>query len=152
MADDILELLAKHEEKIMGLYTAYAGKFPDMAAFWNEMAKEEEWHAQVIREAAQKERGSAAPGFVSQRFRPELLRTSVTYLEKETMRAQQDVMTEINALVIAADIEKTMIERRFFEAFSAQTAELKDAMKMMIDATRAHMDRINTSLARYRNG
>ena len=46
----------------MALYAAYAEKFPEMELFWRKLAKEEGWHAHVIREAAQKELEAEKPG------------------------------------------------------------------------------------------
>jgi rubrerythrin len=149
MADNTLEMLAQHEEKIRDLYLAYADKFPGMAEFWKEMAKEENWHAQVIREAVQKE-AAVNKSLPTPRFKPELLKTSMFYMEKEILRAKEDTMAEINALAVALDIEKSMLERRFFEAFDSSTTELKQAMKMLLDATKVHFERINAEVTRAR--
>ena len=46
---DIIEMLAKNEEAVSHLYSAYADRFPEYKDFWSGLAAEEIGHATELR-------------------------------------------------------------------------------------------------------
>jgi pyrroloquinoline quinone (PQQ) biosynthesis protein C len=109
---DIIELLAIHEEKISQLYKTYADKFPDYKDFWNSLSEEEKDHAKLIRELKAKIQERTVT-YDRERLRISIIQRSMDYLEDQLNRAQKKEMTLINALSIALDLEKSIIDERF---------------------------------------
>jgi rubrerythrin len=139
--EEIADLMALHEEAIRDLYLVYSDKYPEYKEFFKILADEEQSHADLIRkyrEKASSDKNVLKPG----RFRPEMLNTAISFLEKEANKAQGADIPLINALTIALDLEKGMIERKFFEVFGGDPAELEAALKYLDQSTKKHIERI----------
>ncbi len=133
----IIELLAGSEETIGRLYAAYAQKFPVMAEFWQGLADDEHSHALWIRSLKEKLKGREL--FIKpERFKPAAILSFVKHTEKEITDAGKPGYQLINALSMAFFIEESLIEKKYFEAFAADSAELTDLLHRLEAATRKH--------------
>ena len=138
---DIIELLSAHEETISKLYTVYSEKFPLYSDFWLTLAREEQKHSAVIISLKSKvDSGTLSADMV--RFKSELLKTLINYLNNELAKTEAGNITLIQALSTARDIEKSMIERRCFEVFKGDPAELKTVLEEMTLETKRHIEKI----------
>ena len=138
---DIIDLLSAHEEAISRLYSAYAGKFPLYSEFWTTLASEEQKHSAVITALKSKvDAGKLSADMV--KFKSELLKTMITYMEKELSKVDSGGLTLIQALSVARDIEKSMIERKCFEVFKGDPAELAAVLEEMALETKRHIEKI----------
>ena len=138
---DIIELLSSHEEAIGRLYSAYAGKFPLYADFWRTLAQEEQKHsAAIITLKSKVDAGALSADMV--KFKSELLKTMLIYINNELNKAESGGMPLIQALSTARDIEKSMIERRCFEVFKGDPDELKTVLDEMTLETKRHIEKI----------
>jgi len=143
------ELLIKNEEGINKLYLAYAKKFPECGEFWSGLAIEENGHADWIRGLA----GQVGEGRLhieSGRFRKVAIESFTKYVEDELTRVQKEEIPLITALSIALSVEQSMIERRFFEIFDTDSAELKHVLQNLATATEEHIKRVEACWAERR--
>lgn len=139
--EEIVDLMAMHEEAIRDLYLVYSDKYPEYKDFFKILADEEQSHADLIRryrEKASSDKNALKPG----RFRPEMLSTAIAFLKKEAKKAADSEMLLINALAVALDLERGMIERKFFEVLGGDPAELETALKYLDQSTKKHIERI----------
>ena len=138
---DILELLAKNEESIGDLYRAYADRFPEYEDLWLGLANEEEQHAGWIRRLS--DQVSAGTLHVDEkRFKNTAIETYLKYLMTEVQKAKSGDMALINALSIALYIEKSLIDRKYFEVFKTDAAELQQVLLNLEAATKDHIGRL----------
>ena len=143
---DATEMLANHEEAIGGLYQAYAKLFPDHESFWSNLAREETEHATWIRNLASK--SGAGPARLEQkRFRPEAIQTSLDYIRNLTRQASNQNIELTGALSTALDIEKALIERKYFEILQGDSEEVKRTLEALTRSTRAHIERVQKAWA-----
>ena len=134
-----IELLAENEESIGRLYQVYAGRFPEYAEFWTSLAEEETRHPNWIHELV----GKAHEGstyVVTGRFKEQAIETFLGYLEREIAKAT--TIPLIESLSTALYIEKSLIERKYFEVFDSDSAELTHLLEELRSATEQHIQKI----------
>jgi hypothetical protein len=143
---DAVEMLATHEEAIGGLYRAYAKLFPDQESFWSGLAREETEHAKWIRDLASK--AEAVPAHLDdKRFRTEAINTSLDYIRNLTAQVPNQKMELTDALSTALDIEKALIERKYFEILGGDSEEVKRTLEALTRSTKAHIERVQKAWA-----
>ncbi len=138
---EIIELLAKHERALSQLYKEYAKKFLDGKDFWSKLSAEEIGHANWILKLHSKiKEGSVY--FKEDRFNKEAIKTSLRYLNNQLSKAQMQEMSLMKALSTARDLENGLIEKKFFEVFEGDSAELRQILLNLAAATKEHLSRI----------
>jgi len=146
--EDILELLAGNEETISRLYTGYAQRFPEMEDFWSRLAEDERNHAVWIRSLKEKTKNSES--YISpERFRPTAVKNFTTHTEKEIIEAGKPGYQTINALSVAFFLEDSLIEKKYFEVISTDSADLKNMLYKLESATRKHAQLIKEARDEY---
>lgn len=141
----VLDELINHEEAVAALYSAYAERFPEHREFWTQLAGEEFAHASWIRDLTSKiEQGQVH--FEAGRFRPEAVRTSLRYLEELRSTEELNATSYKSALVLAVDIERALIEKRFFEVFKTGSPECLGLLDRMEAAIQHHLETLNAAL------
>lgn len=145
----IIELLIRNEESVSELYLAYAYKYKECSEFWSGLALEEKGHADCIRELVNKVKEGGMhiePG----RFNKEAIESFTKYVKGESERARKEQMPLITALSIALSVEQSMIERKFFEIFDTDSAELKLVLHDLTSSTNEHIKRVEKCWAEHR--
>ena len=143
---DAAELLATHEEAIGGLYQAYAKLFPDHESFWFGLAGEEAEHARWIRDLTAKAKAGSAH-LDEKRFRTEAIKTSLDYIRNLTAQASSGNIELTDALSTALDIEKALIERKYFEILRGDSEEVKRTLEALTRSTKAHIEKVQRAWA-----
>jgi hypothetical protein len=72
------------------------------------------------------------------------------YIKSELANASEGAVSMIEALALTVSIEQSLIERKFFEAFRADSSELKQLLLNLDSATRTHMRQAQDALEKYR--
>jgi rubrerythrin len=144
-----LEMLARHEEAIGGLYKAYAERFQEHKDFWTRLAGEERGHASWIRRLFPKaEEGIIT--FDDARFNTKAIDTSLMYIEHWVHEAQNEPVEIVKALSVALDIESSLIEKNYFKVFESDNKEMKHVLNGLAQGCREHRDRIQQLLTEVR--
>ena len=134
-------LLAKNEESIGRLYQVYAERFPEYNEFWMSLALEETQHSNWIHELVEKVRDGSAY-IIKGRFKEQAIKTFLGYLEREIAKAKATTIPLIESLSTALYIEKSLIERKYFEVFDSDSAELTHLLGDLRSATERHIQKI----------
>lgn len=153
MADkyEIFELLEAHENQIMELYKTYASVFPEFSNFWNALAQEESSHAALISQLKKKAQEKNIE-VNTKRFKPELLKTTINYLKREAEKAKKKKIDIMYAMTNALEIEKSMIEREYFEVMNMDPEDLKKALAYLNESTKRHVERVKIIWEEIRGG
>lgn len=144
--NEIIEALAQHEEAISRLYTAYAKKFPSCNDFWHSLAMEETSHAAWIRTLHQKTDAGLVE-FAESRFPLSGIEMSKQFVDGKTAAAG-DIGPLAEALAVAVDVERGMIEKKFFEVFEGDSLELKVILDALRVSTENHLGEITKAWER----
>ena len=135
---EMLELLAQHEEAISRLYGLYEQKFPNFKLFWRDLSEEETEHAKWIRSLLSKIQQGAI-SFEEGRFSKWAVKTSLANVQSYINKIGSQEISIKNALAKALDYERNMIENKFFEVFETDSAELKNVLLALKTATDKHI-------------
>jgi hypothetical protein len=141
-----LELLEKHETTLGQVYETFSRKFPEYKDFWSKISTEEMTHANIVNTFIRDNSGN----FVDpdkDHIRIEAIINSLDYLKLVMVEASKPEMQMINALSIALDIEKTMIEKRFFETIEGSSPELIRILSALDADTKEHIARVEKAWA-----
>ena len=142
----VIELLSKNEETISQLYTAYAEKFPDYRDLWSDLAGQEKEHSRWIDDLCSKIKNGGIYCNAA-RFNSEAVKSSIKYINEQLNIAKTTDISLRNALGIALDLENSLIEKKYFEVFEGDSAELKQTLLNLAEATNRHRIKIKQALA-----
>ena len=146
---DALQMLIDHENTISELYTAYADRFADHRQYWLNLAHEETEHADELRKLlAMADKGNRVLNTAG--FKPAAVNTSVSYLRDQIRQARGGFVTLRDALSTALDLEKAMIERKFFEILDTPAPEAQSVLITLTDGTQKHIETIEAEWQKLR--
>ncbi|MHC4500405.1 MAG: hypothetical protein ACYS9T_05325 [Planctomycetota bacterium] len=144
---ETIEMLAKHEEAVGQLYKAYAEKYTDHRDFWLGLSGDENQHALWINELYSKvEDGSVH--FKQDRFQMPAIQHSLNYVQKMLLKSQEPDFELTEALSTAWYIEDALLEKKFFDVFETDSADLKETLRKLSEATTEHRQRIHDAKAK----
>ena len=139
---ELLEALKEHELAIANLYEVYADVFPECRDFWIDLSKDELQHANWI-DALYAKIKNSDEDFVAERFRIEPVKHSIEYVNQQAAGAYEPDFTLINALSTALQLEKALIEKKYFEVFAGDSAQTQRTLGLLADCTRTHHDKLH---------
>jgi rubrerythrin len=136
---EVLDLLAEHERAAGRLYMVYSEMFIEHQGFWLGLSAEEMMHAAKIEELAR----TVNPDDLDvRRFNPRAVSTSLEYVTARVREAQTRDLDMVTALSVALDLERAIIERKWFEAFRARSAEAREVLASIVADTRRHAEMV----------
>jgi len=136
-AGEALAKLKIHEEAIGRLYKRYSERFGEQRAFWCKLSREEYQHAKWI-EMLEAELGDDPAGFVARGFPLAAIEHSLAFIEKLIAKAGSEAFTVVNAVSAALNLERGLLENKYFEAFETDRAKMKRLLALLEDKTRDH--------------
>jgi hypothetical protein len=139
--NDIVELLAEHEEAIAKLYNLYGQRFAEHGDFWRKLSGEEIQHANMLRRL--KSRIEAGEGrVVRERFDIGALQESLGRINANIERAAEGEFGHNEAIETAAAIEGLIVESRYYEVFEGNCPEIVQVQYYLGDAAEDHRQRV----------
>ena len=139
----IIEALREHELAIAGLYEAYAEVFPECEDLWAGLSMEELQHAKWI-DALYANVQNSPQDFVVERFRIGAIEHSIEYVKQQTATAYEPDFILINALSTALQLERALLENKYFEVFEGDSASTRKTLAMLAESTHAHYEKLHT--------
>jgi len=136
-----IELMQRLEDSVAELYEIYARKFPEHANFWMTLALQENMHADWVRGLGAMLSGGTV-AFNQDRFSIERLQQSFDNLQNELRTARQADYSLSKATFIALDLEKSLIEKNFFEIFESDSQEMKEVFEDLARETEEHITKL----------
>ena len=133
----ILDLLILHEEATSRFYQAFASKFPEHKQFCEHLATEETGHANILRVLHSKV-NEGKVYFTENRFKETAIKSCLDYLNDRIDEMQHTEKTLTEMLSLALDMEKTVIENKFYEVFESDLAEFKHMLKKIAESEQHH--------------
>ena len=133
-----MKMLAATEEAVGRLYEAYAKKFQEHEEFWFGLVMEEVDHSNAILDFISKVREGSA-NFLEDRHLVEDVQKFQEHLKQEQVRAKQEDISFIDALLAALDIEKSLIEHRFYRVFEGVSENTRDILEYLDSESDNHI-------------
>lgn len=147
----VLDSMRRYETLIGELYAIYANKIPQHKDFWTEISQEEGAHAYWLKTLEDKI-GSGKVFLDEKRFHVAALNECLDDIQLKIDDAKKYDVDMLMALSISNDIEKGMIEKKFFEVFESDSAEVKETFEMLERATIEHREKVEDFWNKERSG
>lgn len=133
---DIWTLLEIHEETISLLYSAYSNKFPESKDFWSALAADEAEHARLVRQLSAEKK---AVDYNEDKLNTSAIEISIGYLNDQLANIKKYDLSLINALSIALNFERSIMDGKIYEAFTGRTISTKNILKQLTDGLKKHV-------------
>lgn len=133
--------MARHEEAVAELYSVIAAKLPAMASFWTALASEERAHSSVLRSLVELERTGSVV-FSPEPFHANAVMVSIEFVTHKTRQIAVEGTGRSAALGLALDVERSMIENKFFDMYEAGNPSMRSEFDDLRRHTAEHISRI----------
>lgn len=143
----MISALIEHENAIAGLYDVYEECTGESPEFWHQLVREENAHAYVLQELQNRFLNNEI--YVdSWKFNLTAIKTAIEYIKLKTEQARQNGISYMSALVIARDVESTILEHDFFRLYKPQNYADDIEIESLAKHTAEHLERIIQEIKR----
>lgn len=131
----------EHEKAIGRLYAAYAHRFSRDREFWLDLSQEEQQHANWV-ESLRLRVAEDPASLVVDRFPTGAIELSLVYVNRLIENADASHLTRIKALSIALDLERALLEHRYFEVFRSDNPQVRQILHLLRQDTQSHLQKV----------
>ena len=146
---EAIEGLVRIEETLSKIYRLFAERFPADRELWSQMAQEETTHAKWVRDLSSRV-GDGSLCLDEDRFGVEGIRLFLEYAEDKFQEAKAEKLPFLHALDMALDLESSLLERKLYQVFKADSESMEQALEDMERQIHEHAERIGEALAHER--
>jgi hypothetical protein len=139
-AEALLDAVSELERLIGRLYECMAGVFPE-DSIWAGLAGDEAHHAMMALEM--KSLLGGRDWILSDpRLNLSVVKSIQKYVVQQIERTKNNELPRRNAFFIARDLERTLVEKAFHNAFDFGDSRFNEAASGIDEQTRRHLDRL----------
>lgn len=135
---ELLKVLAETERAIADFYDACGRMWHEEGAFWDRLVQDEKKHAECMQRMStiifQKQHLFA----IGRQISPVAARTFIRGIEENKERCLRGVLSHKQMLFIARDIERSIIEDKFYEVVTTDDLEYNTLAKAIMVETIEH--------------
>jgi rubrerythrin len=143
---DVLGILIRHELAIKELYAVFATVFKNHKGFWQNLAVDEQRHADWLTEL--RSHSSAGEWLLHHsQLRPQAIKTSIGYVERKITRAKEGHFDLLEALSVARDLETALLERQLSKLKDSTPEGISSVLKRLVEGTERHLKMVMEALA-----
>lgn len=149
---DTIDLMRRAEEGMAAFYEACGARWERSAQFWHQLRDAERRHASALAEMAELVTANEALYAPGRPFNPIATQRFIEWTERSRREIQSEDAFLKDALVLALDMERSLIENRFTEVLSSQDPRFLQLAKLLRTETEAHVELIREKAAPYSLG
>jgi len=135
---EFIQVLQQYELSIAALYETFANILPSSKDTWLKFSKEERLHAKWINVLHSHMKGEII-SFEQTNMTTQATKTSISYIESQIDKAKESQVDLKQALIIAIDIERSLLESAFLRVFQLKGSKGKKIQSKLFEATKAHI-------------
>lgn len=121
-ANELIQEIRSHELILAKMYKQFSKTHPHHCQFWSQLAHEEAMHAKWIKSLGQHYE-NAIIGLTEIKVSHQAIQTSISHPERQTEASKNGNLSLLNAVTVALDIEKSMIDKKIFDIFDLAGAK-----------------------------
>ena len=140
-AGQILDMLREIELIMAELYRRFSHIFVQDRVFWEDLSRDEESHAGMVTELKNTLLRNGSP-FEVGKMNLFALSTYRQGIKSQLSRLQRGELERQNALFIARDFEKTLIEHSFYESIQSKNPEYRAIRDKIRKETEFHLQKL----------
>lgn len=137
----IMDRLKAVELAMARFYALCASAFPQDTELWDGLRRDEEEHARLVDELRQLAKEKKAD-YTLDKFNAALLNTYLAGIEDEIRRFKNGKIGRRQALSIAQDYERTLIERQFYNVVKGPQPEYGQISQRIDQETHTHFQKL----------
>lgn len=140
-AGQILNILREIELFVAELYRRFSVSFPLDRMFWEDLSRDEEKHAVMVGElknALLRNGSSLEVGKIN----VVALSTYRQGISSQLERLNRGELARRNALFIARDFEKTLVEHRFYDSIQSENKDYQAIQSRIQKETEIHLEKL----------
>lgn len=145
-----IEALILNMETIGELYKLYAVKFPMHNEFWILLASEATDQVNWIHKLQNEIKNGSVyfntDKFNVDRFNIDAIQSVLKYLQQKIAEIKDEEIDMVSASALALDIEKSILEKKFFDIFEVDSTELKHLFLDLAEISKKRRDKIEKLL------
>lgn len=140
-AADILDQLREIELAIADLYRRFASAFSADRAFWQDLAREEDHHAALAEELKRSLLKNGSP-FEVAALNPTAVAAFRHSIDLQLARLERSEVGRREALFVAKDFERGLIERRLYESVRSEKRDYRASQEKIRRQTEEHYQKL----------
>jgi 1,2-phenylacetyl-CoA epoxidase catalytic subunit len=140
-AGQILDMLREIELIMAELYRRFSHIFVQDRVFWEDLSQDEERHAVMVTELKNTLLRNGSP-FEVGKINLLALSTYRQGIKSQLSRLQRGELERQNALFIARDFEKTLIEHSFYESIRSKNPEYRAILDKILKENEFHLQKL----------
>jgi 1,2-phenylacetyl-CoA epoxidase catalytic subunit len=140
-AEQILDFLRDIELVVAELYRRFSRFFAEDRVIWEDLSQDEEGHAKMVTELKRTLLKNGSP-FEVGKINIASLTTYRRGIENNLSRLQRGELGRQNALFIARDFERTLIEHHFYESIRSDSPEYRAIRDKIQKETELHLQKL----------
>lgn len=144
--NELIQEIIRHEVSLEKMYKQFAKSHPNHRQFWSQIAREEALHVKWIKSLADHYTNGHI-GLSDIKLNHQTLKTSISHLERQIEASKNGRLSLLNAVSIALDIEKSMIENKFFEIFDLGEGKRRQIRAGLEKETSKHRQKLEKLLS-----
>ncbi|MDY0016979.1 MAG: hypothetical protein WC212_00840 [Candidatus Delongbacteria bacterium] len=144
---EVIELMAKHEEAIAGLYAVFSEKFPECKIWtylYGEELKHSEWLKSILNNVY-----DGSIHFTDYHLTLRGLKVAIRNLESNTQKAEEDKYNLEEALSIAYTLENSLIEDHYLDYFASDLEGITKVLNDLKTDTKSHRELLSKTRDEY---
>ena len=148
-ANELIQEIERHELALAKMYAEFSRSHPDHGRFWSQLSREEAMHAKWIKSLG-RHYNKGQVSLSAFKLNPQALKTSIAYIEKQTAESKKGSLSLLNAVSIALDIEKSLIDNKFFEIFDLDGSKhdrIRSGLEKETFKHRQHLEKLFAELS-----
>ncbi|MDY6895434.1 MAG: hypothetical protein SVO01_08495 [Thermotogota bacterium] len=134
---DVIGMLIRHELVIKELYEIFATMYKNHESFWQNLAADEQKHADWLAELRSDPITDKWFKYSSQ-LKPQAIKTSIGFVEQQIAKAKEGNLSLLQALSIARDLESALLERQFSKLKDSVPKEIRPIIMSLANETERH--------------
>lgn len=145
---DLMKDMIGLEEKLAELYQECSERFPEDNKFWLAICHQEQLHAKFIRELAALVEAHPSDFKFGRQFNAVAIKTIMTHVTDLTGKVRNGEFNRKRALIMARDLENSVLETKYHEIVSTDNMEFKSVIERIIKDTSSHKNLLAAKVAR----
>jgi hypothetical protein len=130
----LINLFEENELNIATLYSLYAQKIPAKVDFWERLSNEEISHAAQV--GTEKNNTDA---ILENNFSRGVIKHIMDFVLEQTQKAQQENLSHADAILTALRIERSMLEKKYFDFFTPSNKTVHQIFSRLNKETEKHI-------------
>ncbi len=142
----VLEVMGQYELNLSAFYDACAEAWKAESAFWSELAQAERTHAANIQKLSEILAKKPERFTLARPFNTIVLNTAIAGIKNNIAQLKAGTLNEFKALILARDIEQSILESKYAEIVKTQDMEYQTLMGDIVNQTNTHKNTIQKKL------